>query len=152
MSSFALSDISQNNAEMLKEQQSLLRLQDAVEAYHVECVAQKARREVEAKAKEEAEKQRIVEEKKKLEYIQQLRDEVLEEEATLLEGAEKSHDLGSKCKEVAAGDKKKQQHSKKARGEQPGKYCRGAAVKMEGANPCERCICTGQDCLVYPSR
>jgi len=33
-------------------------------------VAQKTRREVEAKAKEEAEKQRIAEKKKKLEYIQ----------------------------------------------------------------------------------
>ena len=40
------------------------------EARHIECVAQKARREAEAKAKEEAKKQRIVEEKKKLEYIQ----------------------------------------------------------------------------------
>jgi len=45
-------------------------LQEAVEAHHVECAAQKARREAEAKAKEEAEKQRIAEEKKKLEYIQ----------------------------------------------------------------------------------
>ena len=78
----ALSDISQNDAKMLekqchkmqrwheKEQQSLLHLQEATEAYHAECVAQKARREAEAKAKEEAEKRRIVEEKKKLEYIQ----------------------------------------------------------------------------------
>jgi len=51
-------------------------------------VAQKARREVEAKAKKEAEKWRIGDKKKKLEYIQQLLDEVLEEEATLLEWAE----------------------------------------------------------------
>jgi len=43
-----------------------------VEACHTEHAAQKARREVEAKAKEEAEKQKIAEEKKKLEYIQQL--------------------------------------------------------------------------------
>ena len=111
---------------------------------------------MEAKAKEEAERQRVAEEEERkrrmIEYLQRLWDEVLEEEATLLEGAKKSHDLGSKCKEVAAGDKKKQQHSKKARGEQPGKYCRGAAVKMEGANPCERCVCTGQDCLVHLSR
>jgi len=51
-------------------------------------VAQKARREVKAKAKEEAKKWRIGDEKKKLEYIQQLLDEVLKEEATLLEWAE----------------------------------------------------------------
>ena len=53
------------------------------------------------KTKEEAKKWRIVEKKKKLEYIQQLRDKVLEEEAILLERAE-----GSKHKEVAAEDKK----------------------------------------------
>jgi len=48
-------------------------LQEAVEAHHIEHADQKARREVEAKAKEEAKKQKIVEEKKKkLEYIQQL--------------------------------------------------------------------------------
>jgi len=47
-------------------------LQEAVEAYRAECVAQKARREAEAKAKEKTEKQRIAEEKKKLEYIQRL--------------------------------------------------------------------------------
>jgi len=44
-------------------------LQETAEACHTEHTAQKARREVEAKAKEEAEKWRIVEEKKKLEYI-----------------------------------------------------------------------------------
>ena len=77
---------------------------------------------------------------------------MLEEEATLLEGAKGSHDLGSKHKEVAAEDKKRQQPSKKARGEQPGKYCRGAAVKIGDTNPCERCMCTGQDCLVHSSK
>jgi len=69
---------------------------------------------------------------------------MLEEEAALLEG--------SKCKEVAAGGEEEQRPSKKARGKQPGKYCRGAAVKMGGSNPCERCVCAGQDCLVHPSR
>jgi len=44
-------------------------LQEAVEACCAEHVAQKARREAEAKAKEEAKKWRIAE-KKKLEYIQ----------------------------------------------------------------------------------
>jgi len=70
---------------------------------------------------------------------------VLEEEATLLEGAEGSQVAGSKYKEM-------QWPSKKARGKQPGKYHRGAAVKMGGANPCKRCVSAGQDCLVHPSR
>ena len=129
MSSPAPSDISQNNAEMLKkqccemqwrheeEEQSLLRLQEAAEAHCAKHVAQKARREVEAKAKEEAKKQRIVE-KKKLEYIQRLCDNMLEEEAALLEGAEGSQVMGSKCKEIATGDKKEQWSSKKAKGKQ----------------------------------
>ena len=55
-------------------------------------------------------------EKKKLEYIQWLWDEVLEEEATLLEGAEGSQVAGSKCKEIAARDKEEQQPFKKAKG------------------------------------
>jgi len=77
---------------------------------------------------------------------------VLEKEAALLEGAEGSQVMGFKCKEIAAGNKKEQWPSKKAKGKQQGKYYRGAAVKMGDANPCERCVCAGQDCLVYPSR
>jgi len=168
MSSPTPSDVSQNDAEMLEEQhrqmqrrheeeqQSLLQLQEAAEARCAERAAQKARREAEAKAKEEAERLRVAEEeerkKRTMEYLQRLRDKVLEEEAALLEGAERSQATGSKCKEVAAGDEEEQQPSKKARGKQPGKYCRGAAVKMGGATPCERCVCTGQNCLVHPSR
>jgi len=90
--------------------------------------------------------------KRTVEYLQRLWDEVLEEEAALLEGAEGSQVAGSKCKEVAAGDKKEQRPSKKARGKQPGKYRRGAVVKMGGATPCERCVCTGQSCPVHLSR
>ena len=68
MSFPASSDISQDNTEMLEEQchemqrwheeeqQSLLRLQKAVEAYCAECAAQKARRKAEAKVKEETER------------------------------------------------------------------------------------------------
>ena len=52
-----------------EEQQSLLHLQEVAEAHHTEHAAQKARREAEAKAKEKAKKWRIIEEKKKLEYI-----------------------------------------------------------------------------------
>ena len=48
---------------------------------------------------------------------------MLEEEAALLEGAQGSQVAGSKRKEVAAGDKKVQWPSKKARGKQLGKYC-----------------------------
>jgi len=77
---------------------------------------------------------------------------VLEEEAALLEGAERSQVVGSKRKEVASGNKEGQQPSKKARGKQLGKYHGGAAAKIGGSNPYERCVCTGQDCLVHPSR
>ena len=87
-----------------------------------------------------------------MEYLQQLRDEVLEEEAALLEGAEGSQVAGSKHKEVTAGDEEEQWPSKKARGKQPGKYRGGAAVKIGGSNPCERCVCTRQSCLVHPLR
>jgi len=73
---------------------------------------------------------------------------VLEEEAALLERAEGSQVVGSKCKEVTIGDEKEQQPSKKARG----KYHGDATVKIGGSIPCERCVCTGQDCLMHPSR
>ena len=111
---------------------------------------------MEAKAKEEAERQSIVEEeerkKRMMEYYQRLQDEVLEEETALLEGAEESQVTESKCKEIATRDKEGQQLSKKARGKQPEKYCRSAAVKIGSSNPCERCVCAGQNCLVHPSR
>ena len=139
-----------------EEQQSLLWLQKAAEARRAEYAAQKARREVEARAKEEAERQRVVEEeerkKRTVEYLQRLWDEVLEEEAALLEGAERSQVAGSKRKEVATGDEEEQQPPKKVRGKQLEKYHRGAAVKMGSSNPCERCVCARQDCLVHPSR
>ena len=64
--------------------------------HRTERTAQKVRREAEEKAQEEAEKQKVAEEKKKLEYIQQLQDEVLEEEATLLKEAKGSQIAGSK--------------------------------------------------------
>jgi len=73
-----------------EEQWLLVQLEEAAKLHRAEYAAQKAKREVEVKAKEEAKKQRIVEEKEKLEYIQQLWNKVLEEEATLLEGAERS--------------------------------------------------------------
>jgi len=87
-----------------------------------------------------------------MEYLQRLQDEVLEEEATLLEGDEGSQVAGFKCKEVAVRDEEVQRPSKKARGKQPGKYCGGATVKMGNATPYKRCVYTGQNCLVHPSR
>ena len=127
-----------------------------MEARRAEHTAQKARRKAETKAKEEAKRQRVAEEEKRkkrtVEYLQQLWDKVLEEEAALLEGAEESQVTGSKRKEVAAEDEEVQWPFKKARGKQPGKYCGGATVKMGSATLCERCVCTGQDCLMYLSR
>ena len=102
---------------------------------------------MEAKAKEEAERQRVTEEeerkKRTMEYLQRLRNEVLEEETALLEGAEESQVTESKWKEIAAGDEERQQPFKKAAGKQPGKYHRGAAVKMGSSNPCKRCVYAG---------
>ena len=75
----------------------------------VEYMAQKARREVEEKTWKKAKRQRVVEEKERkrrtMEYLQQLWDKVLEEEAALLEGAEGSQIAGSKHKDIAAKDK-----------------------------------------------
>ena len=119
-------------------------------------MAQKARRKAEAKAKEKAKRKRVAEEEERkrrtVEYLQQLQDEVLKEEAALLEGAEGSQVTGFKRKEVATGDEEVQRPSKKTRGKQLGKYRGGAAVKMGGSNPCKRYVCARQDCLVYPSR
>jgi len=101
-------------------------------------------------------RQRVVEEeerkKRTREYLQRLQDEVLEEEAALLEWAEGSQIAGSKCKKVATGDEEMQWPFKKARGKQLGKYHGGAAVKIGGANLCERCVSAEQDCLVHLSR
>jgi len=151
MSSPTPSDISQNDAEILEkqqqemqwrheeEQQLLAQLEKAAKLCQAECAAQKARREVEAKVKKEAERQRVAEEEERkrrmMEYLQRLRDKVLEEEAALLEGAEGSQVAGSKRKEVTARDEEVQWPSKKARGKQPGKYCGGAAMKMGVLTP-----------------
>ena len=113
-------------------------------------MAQKTRRKAEKKTQEEAERQRVAEKKERkkrmMEYLQWLRDEILEEEATLLKGTEGSQVAGSKQKEVATRNEKGQQPLKKARE----KYHRGAIVKMGGSNLCERYVCTGQNCLVHP--
>jgi len=168
MSSPTPSNISQNDAEVFEkqwqemqwrheeEQRLLAQLEEAMKLRRAECTAQKARSKAEEKAQEEAERQRVAEEeerkKRMVEYLQRLWNKVLEKEAALLEGAEGSQITESKYKEVATGDEEVQWPSKKARGKQLGKYCGGAAVKMGGSNPCERCVSTGQDCLVHLSR
>ena len=87
-----------------------------------------------------------------MKYLQWLWDKVLEKEAILLEGAEGSQVIGSKHKEVVARDEEVQWPSKKARRKQLEKYHEGATVKIEGSNPCKRCVCIRQDCLVHPLR
>jgi len=77
---------------------------------------------------------------------------VLEEETVFLEGAEEFQIAGFKCKEITAGDEKRQWSSKNAKGRQQEKYCGSAAVKMGDANPCERYVSAGQNCLVHHSR
>ena len=74
MSSSALSDISQNDAENLEKQQQemqqrheekkqlLLQLEEAAKLHQAEHTAQKASREAEKKIREEAKKQRVAEE------------------------------------------------------------------------------------------
>ena len=87
----------------------MIQLEEAAKLCWTEHTAQKTRKEVKVKVKEEAKKKRVVEKKKKkkkkkiLEYLQQLQDEMLEEEAILLEGAK-----GSKYKKIVARDKEGQ--------------------------------------------
>ena len=120
MSSPTPSNILQNNAEILekqwheiqqrhrKEKQLLLQLEEVAKLCQAEHIAQKARRKAEKKAREKAKRQKIEEKKLKkkriLEYLQQLQDEILEEKAILLERAEGSQVMGSKHKEITAGD------------------------------------------------
>jgi len=89
-----------------EQQQLLIQLEEVVKLHQAKHVAQKARKETEteAKVRKEAKRKRVAEEKKKkkrtLEYLQQLQDKVLEEEATLLESIEGFQIVGPKHKEV----------------------------------------------------
>jgi len=109
MSSPTYSDISQNNTEILEKQRLLVQMEEVTKLHQAERVAQKARRKVEEKTREKAERQRVAEKEERkrrtVEYLQWLRDKMLEEEAILLEEAEGSQVIGSKCKEIAAKDK-----------------------------------------------
>ena len=51
--------------------------------------------------------------------------------------------MGSKYKEITSGNKRECQSSKKTKRKQPARYYGDARIKMEGINPCERCVCTG---------
>ena len=115
MSSPAPSNISQNDAEVLEKQRRheeeqwlLVQLEEVAKSYQAECVAQKPKKEAKAKVREEVKRRRVAEEEKKkrrmMEYLQQLWNEVLEEDTTLLEDAEGSQIMGSKCKEIASRD------------------------------------------------
>jgi len=131
-------------------------LEEVAKAYCIKYAAQKTRRMVEAKAREKAKKKKLAEKKKKkkkrLEYIQQLQDEVLAKDAALFEGTEGSQITGSKCKKYILGDEEGQWPSKKAKGKQPRRYYRDTGVKMEGAILYKRCVCTRQNCLVHNSK
>ena len=88
MSSPTLSNISQNDTKMLEKQQQemqwrhkkkqwlLIQLEEVAKLHWAEHAAQKARREVEEKVHEEAERQRVAEEEERkrrtVEYLQRL--------------------------------------------------------------------------------
>ena len=65
-----------------------------------------------------------------LEYLQQLWDKVLAENATLLEGTKEFYIAGSKYKEVTLEDNRNYWSSKKAKGKQLARYHRNIRVKM----------------------
>jgi len=119
-------------------------------------VAQKTRREAEAKAKEKAKRRRIVEEeewkKRMLEYLQQLWDEMLEKDTALLESAKRSQIMEPKHKKAPLENNVDCQPSKNTKGKQPVRYQGDTGFKLGGVNPCERYMYTRQDCLVYNSR
>ena len=107
------SNIFQNNTKMLKEQwwemqrrhkekqQLQAYLEEAVEAHHIEHVAQKARKVAKTKTREETKKRWPVEKEDKrkwMEYLQQLQDKVLVKNTNLLKGIKESQITESKHK------------------------------------------------------
>ena len=91
-------------------------------------MAQKTRKKVETKVREEAKKRRVVKEKKKkkrtLEYFQQLQNKVLADDT------KRSQIMESKYKKVPLGDNRDHQSSKQAKEKQLARYCRDLEVKM----------------------
>ena len=104
----------------------MVQLEEAAKSCWAKHTAQKARKKAEAKAREEAKRRRVMEEKKKkkriLEYLQQLWDEMLKEDTTLLKSAERSQIMGSKYKKALLGNDVDYQPSKKTKGKQPARY------------------------------
>ena len=144
------SNISQNNTKMLKEQQQemqqwlLTQLEKVVKLCQAEHAAQKAR--------EEAKKRRVVKKKKKkkkriLEYLQQLQNKILAEDAKRFQIAESKH------KEVFLGDDRDYWPFKKAKGKQLTRYYRDLGVKIGVLIPVKGvCILDRTDYLVHNSR
>jgi len=77
---------------------------------------------------------------------------MLEEEAALLEGTEGFQVIWPKYKKAPPGDDADCQPSKKAKGKQPVRYWEDIGDQVGGANLCERCVHTRQDCLVHNLR
>ena len=123
---------------------------------HTEYVAQKTRREAEAKAREKAKRRRVVEEKKwkkrTLEYLQQLQDKVFEEDATLLESTKESQIAEPKYKKIPLGNDTDCWPSKRLKENNQQDTEETLGSSWGGANPCERYVYAGQDYLVYNSR
>ena len=88
------------------------------------------------KTRREAERKRGVEENKKkkrmLEYLQQLQNKVLAEDA------EGSQIMGSKYKEILLEDDRDCRPFKKVKGKQLVRYHRKIGVKIGNANLCEK--------------
>jgi len=87
-----------------------------------------------------------------MEYLQQLQDEVLMEDATLLKSIGGSQVVRTKHKKINLENKEGWQLFKKAKRKQLEKYHRDARIKMGGANLYKRCVYAGQDFLVYNLR
>jgi len=75
-----------------------------------------------------------------LEYLQQLWNEVLAVDTALLEDAEESQIVGSKCKEVTPGNNRDCWPSKRTKGKQLARYCRDIGIKMGMLTPV-RSVC-----------
>ena len=79
-------------------------------------------------------------------------DKVLEEDTTLLKGAEGLQIVGPKYKEASPEDNMNCQPSKKAKEKQPARYYGDNGVKMGSANSFDQYVHARQDCLVHNSR
>jgi len=60
--------------------------------------------------------------------------------------------MESKHREASQEDNVDHWPSKKAKIKQPARYQENMGIKLGEANPCERYVHAGQDCLVHNSR